>query len=110
MRTCPSVGGESHQNPQASPRDADVAQTAAGKRQRGFAIGIRRKPTPLTGKLEATVRTKVTSYRCSRGRGQYPRTHKRLSKGPLLIGLGNPDYSRKKKAKQRLKPKLALLT
>lgn len=76
---------------------------AAGKRQRGFAVGIRRKPTPLTGQLEATAGTKVSCYRCSRGRGQYSRTHKRLSKGPLLMGPGNPDYSRKKKAKQRLK-------
>lgn len=81
-----------------------------GQLERGFAVGIRRKPTPLTGQLEATVGTKVMCYRCSRGRGQYPRTHKRVSQGPLLMAPRNPDYSRKKRAKQRLNPKLTLFT
>lgn len=99
----PAVLRESHQNPQASPKDADIAQRATGKRQRGFAVRIRRKPAPLTGQLEATVGTKVMCYR-----SQYPRTHRRVIQGPLFMAPGNSDYSRKKRAKQRLNPKLIL--
>ena len=58
--------------------------------------------------LEATVGTNVMCYRCIRGRGQYPKTHNRVHKVSLLMAPGNVDYHRKKRAKQRLNPKLTM--
>lgn len=54
--------------------------------------------------MEATVGTKVTCYRCSRDRSQYPGIHDGVSKMRLLTAPRDRDYPRKKKAKQKFFP------
>ena len=51
--------------PGFSQRDADVAREHLEKRQRGFAVGTKRKPTVMTWQLEAIEGTKFMFNRCT---------------------------------------------